>query len=264
MEYVDQLNRTIFLAHPPQRIVSLVPSQTELLYDLGLGDRIVGQTIFCIHPKKAFKKATKIGGTKKLQIEKIIALQPDLIIANKEENDQAQIEMLSGLFPVWISDVVTLDDAFNMMLSIGKLTERESAAQLMVQEIQNAFSKIPPQNTLPKKVLYVIWYNPIMAVGQNTFINSVLKSAGFLNVISTPNSRYPEITASEIKELQPDVILLSSEPFPFKESHIAYFQSLCPNATVRLCDGELMSWYGSRMLKAPPYLESLMNDSHPK
>jgi ABC-type Fe3+-hydroxamate transport system substrate-binding protein len=115
MEYVDQLNRTVFLAQPPQRIVSLVPSQTELLYDLGLGEKVVGQTIFCIHPHSAFKKATKIGGTKKLQLDKIRSLKPDLIVANKEENDQSQIETLAQDFPVWISDIITLDDALDMV-----------------------------------------------------------------------------------------------------------------------------------------------------
>lgn len=264
MEYVDQLNRTVFLAQTPQRIVSLVPSQTELLCDLGLGEKVVGQTIFCIHPQAAFKKATKIGGTKKLQLDRIRRLNPDLIIANKEENDQGQIEALAQDFPVWISDIITLDDALDMMKSIGMMTETSSIAAQMIAEIQAGFTQFTTPNPAPKKVLYLIWNNPVMAVGQNTFINSVLNCAGFLNVIASQYSRYPEITEAEIQALQPDFIFLSSEPFPFNKSHESYFQSLCPKAKILKTDGELMSWYGSRLLKTPPYLKSLMDYTHAK
>ncbi|MFN5250455.1 MAG: helical backbone metal receptor [Bacteroidia bacterium] len=264
MEYVDQLNRTVFLAQPPQRIVSLVPSQTELLYDLGLGEKVVGQTIFCIHPHSAFKKATKIGGTKKLQLDKIRSLKPDLIVANKEENDQSQIETLAQDFPVWISDIITLDDALDMVKSIGMITDTSPIASRMIAEIHAGFSQFTTQNTEPKKVLYLIWNNPLMAVGQNTFINSVLNCAGFLNVISFQYSRYPEITETEIQALQPDFIFLSSEPFPFNKTHESYFQYLCPKAKILKTDGELMSWYGSRLLKTPPYLKSLMDYAHAK
>ena len=161
-------------------------------------------------------------------------------------------------------DIITLDDALDMVKSIGMITDTSPIASRMIAEIQAGFSQFTTQNTEPKKVLYLIWNNPLMAVGQNTFINSVLNCAGFLNVISFQYSRYPEITETEIQALQPDFIFLSSEPFPFNKTHESYFQYLCPKAKILKTDGELMSWYGSRLLKTPPYLKSLMDYTHAK
>lgn len=135
MIVTDQLQRTIEISDTVNRIVSLVPSQTELLYDLGLGSKIIGQTIFCVHPETEFKTAEKIGGTKKLQLEKILSLKPDLVIANKEENEKDQIEFLAENVPVWISDVNTLDDATNMIVSIGEMTQTGELAHSYIQKI---------------------------------------------------------------------------------------------------------------------------------
>ncbi|WP_144603248.1 ABC transporter substrate-binding protein [Algoriphagus algorifonticola] len=252
MEFTDQLNRTIFLPHPPQRIVSLVPSQTELLVDLGLEDRIVGVTKFCIHPKNLKKSKTIVGGTKNYRFEVIEELKPDLIIGNKEENDQKGIEKLAERFPVWMSDIFTIPDALEMIRLIGDLTQSQKKAKELRAQISKEFCKpLHPKG----KAVYLIWNKPKMAAGRNTFIDEMLRYAGFENVIA--QKRYPELSNEEIKSLDPEWILLSSEPFPFKEKHIEEFEELFPNKKIKIVDGEMFSWYGSRLLKSKKYFQSI-------
>ena len=249
----DQVGRTVVVPKYPKRIVSLVPSQTELLFDLGLAARVVGITKFCIHPDDWFHSKTRIGGTKQLDFEAILALNPDLIIANKEENNKEDIEWLEKNFPVWVSDVNDLDSALEMIRFIAELTRTDSSK--LTQEIQSGFSQLMPIQP-QKKVLYLIWKNPYMAVGNDTFINELMQRCGFENVLS--QSRYPELTDDEIVQLNPGLILLSSEPYPFKEKHIKELQNLLPNATIKLVDGEMFSWYGSRLKLAPSYFTNLV------
>jgi ABC-type Fe3+-hydroxamate transport system substrate-binding protein len=255
MKYKDQLNREINIPTLPQRIISLVPSQTELLYDLGLKDRIVGQTIFCVHPSEYFKSSIKIGGTKKLNLEKIASLTPDLIIANKEENEKDQIEQLSKDFPVWISDVNTLEDALGMMKSIGEITETQNKASKIINQITQSRKDFLKKSKPKQSVIYLIWNNPYIAVGTNTFINTMLGEAGFENTID--QSRYPEITLDEIKQINPDWVFLSSEPFPFKDEHKLEIDKLLEVNKSVLVDGEMFSWYGSRLVKAYDYFKIL-------
>lgn len=259
LEFKDQLNREIYLPNPPQRIISLVPSQTELLYDLGLKDRLVGQTIFCVHPEAYFKSSVKIGGTKKLNLEKIASLNPDLIIANKEENEKDQIEQLAKDYPVWISDVNTLEDALEMIKSLGEITQTEPKALEIITKINQCRSTFLEQTKSKQSVIYLIWNNPYIAIGMDTFINTMLTEAGFENAIT--QSRYPEITLAEIKQINPDWVFLSSEPFPFKEEHKNELdKSLGTNKCV-LVDGEMFSWYGSRLSLAYEYFAGLRNIS---
>ncbi len=256
--FSDQLDRIVELGdQPPKRIVSLVPSQTELLADLGLKDRVVGVTKFCVHPKSWRKEKTIIGGTKSLRMETIRQLQPDLIIANQEENDRDQVLALAEEFPVWVSKVVDLDSALSMILAIGKMTETMPEAEQLVVDTKRGFRQLS-QATL-RSCLYLIWRNPYMAAGGDTFINHMLRCSGFLNVLASEN-RYPELTDDQILSLNPEVILLSSEPFPFKEKHTQELSILCPNADVRLVDGEMFSWYGSRLLLAASYFRNLRSD----
>lgn len=252
MEYLDQLRRTISISHPPQRIISLVPSQTELLVDLGLEDRIVGVTKFCIHPKDVRKQKTIVGGTKNYRMEVIESLQPDLVLGNKEENEQSGIEELMGEYPVWLSDIYTLEDSLEMIGSLGEMLVAQTKAKEIILKLKSDFA-----SALPKRgsAVYLIWNDPIMVIGSNTFINDMLNRAGFENLIQKP--RYPQLIEKELMLLNPEYLLLSSEPFPFKEKHIQYFQSLLPKAKIRLVDGEMFSWYGSRLLKARSYFESL-------
>jgi ABC-type Fe3+-hydroxamate transport system substrate-binding protein len=251
-QFKDQLNQTIFLPNPPKRIVSLVPSQTELLVDLGLGDRIVGVTKFCIHPKGLKKEKTVIGGTKNFHIDKIESLQPDLIIGNKEENYKEGIERLATKYPVWMSDIYTLEDAYKMILRIGELTDTFLKANQIISQIKNELEK---EFQFKGSAVYMIWKDPLIAVGSNTFIDSMLVKAGFQNLIN--QARYPEIDLEELVHVNPDYLLLSSEPFPFKEKHIAFFQERLPKTKIQIVDGEMFSWYGSRLFFAGKYFSTL-------
>jgi ABC-type Fe3+-hydroxamate transport system substrate-binding protein len=265
MTTTDQLHRNIEIpAWPPRRIVSLVPSQTELLADLGLETEVVGITKFCVHPEKWFREKPRVGGTKTLNFEKIKNLKPDLIIGNKEENERAQIEELTAHFPVWLSDVRTLEDAYDMIHRVGELVGKAAEAQRLVTKIQRNFSTNNQQLTTNNetRAAYFIWRKPYMAAGGDTFIDEMLRVAGFQNVFSHKN-RYPEISLEELTEAKPEVILLSSEPYPFAEKHFEPLREICPEARIQLVDGEMFSWYGSRLLRSAAYFQKL-RQPHPR
>jgi ABC-type Fe3+-hydroxamate transport system substrate-binding protein len=256
MTFEDQMGRSVQLTHwPPRRIISLVPSQTEFFHYIGLDAQIVGITKFCVKPAEWFATKTRIGGTKTLHLEKIKALQPDLIIGNKEENERAQIETLSELFPVWMSDVLNLPDALDMMRRAGHVCGRSLAADALAADISRAFDLLPLPVKRPR-ALYLIWRKPYMAAASGTFVQDMLQRAGFENVLAD-QCRYPQISTAALQRADPDVILLSSEPFPFSEKHIRELKEICPRAQVHLADGELFSWYGPRMLHAPAYFQQL-------
>ena len=240
---------------PDLKIVSLVPSQTELLYEMGLAKQIVGQTLFCVHPEKEYKSEKFIGGTKQLDIAKIKKLNPDVIIANKEENNREQIGSLENEFPVWISDVSTLNDNQKMVSDLGEIFQVPGQANWINQQINLSFSLLEAKIKTSKTCLYLIWKKPYMTVGSDTFIDSMLEKGGFVNIIK--EKRYPEIKDDEMHQLNPEVILLSSEPYPFKEKHIQEIGTFFPNAEIRLVNGEYFSWYGSRLIKTPSYLMDL-------
>jgi ABC-type Fe3+-hydroxamate transport system substrate-binding protein len=249
----DQLGRSIEFNFPPQRIISLVPSQTELLFDLGLADRVVGITKFCIHPEVWFKSKSKVGGTKTFNLEIIDQLKPDLIIGNKEENEEVQINKLSEKHPVWMSDIVNWVDAMKMISEVGELVGEFDKASELVNEIERRFKSI--RKFEQRRTLYLIWRKPWMAAGKNTFINAMFSKIGLMNCVD--EERYPELMNNQIASLNPELILLSSEPYPFKEKHIKELQMISPNSKIVLADGEMFSWYGSRLLKAPDYFSSL-------
>lgn len=253
--YVQHQTGKLFLppSHP-LRIVSLVPSVTELLFELGLQDEVVGITKFCVHPQEWFQSKTRIGGTKTVSIEKVQTLKPNLILANKEENVKAQVDELSKYFPVYVSDIVTVDDAFEMIKDTGALTNTETKANKLVKQIDASFQQLIFQQQT--NALYLIWQKPYMSIGGDTFINSMLQKAGFCNLL-VHAKRYPEVTIDKIKALKPEVLLLSSEPFPFKQKHIEELKQLTGVEKVVLVDGEIFSWYGSRMLYAASYFVKL-------
>lgn len=255
--FTDQMQHEVKLASRPQRIISLVPSQTELLHDLGLEAETVGITKFCVHPEEWFRSKTRVGGTKQYHFDTIARLQPDLIIGNKEENDEAQIRQLQNEYPVWMSDIHNLDEALTMIRSIGVLTAREEKAETIAQKIETAFAQLEHEMTRaqPLRATYLIWRKPFMAAGRNTFIDAMLQRLRLQNVFET--ERYPETSLEELKTLAPEVVLLSSEPYPFKEAHIAELKAALPHATVLLVDGELFSWYGSRLLHTPAYFREV-------
>ncbi|WP_027420937.1 ABC transporter substrate-binding protein [Crocinitomix catalasitica] len=251
----DQLNRVIQFKERP-RIVSLVPSQTELLYDLGCADDVVGITKFCIHPNDWFRNKTRVGGTKNVNFDKIDELNPDLIIANKEENTESEILALAERYPVYISDILNITDACQMIEDVGEMTGHKSKAIEMVQDIKSSFQNL---SSIQGNVLYLIWKNPIMVAGNNTFIGHLLNTMGLKNAIIDPEARYIELTDDEIKAINPDYIFLSSEPYPFKDKDIKAFQVLT-KANVQLVDGEMFSWYGSRMLLMADYINTLVKN----
>ncbi|WP_428331382.1 helical backbone metal receptor [Mucilaginibacter sp.] len=255
--FEDQLGRMIILPSIPKRIISVVPSQTELLFYLGLNEEVVGITKFCIHPKDKFKLSTKVGGTKQLDIAGIIALQPDLIIANKEENERGQLEELMKLFPVWISDIYNLDGAADMINRVGALVGKPIEALELSNAIKQLFASlfIKPSGL---KAAYFIWRKPYMVAAKNTFIDDMLQKCGLINAFDLP--RYPEIDAAMLIEARPDIILLSSEPYPFKQKHIEELRAIMPSAIIKLVDGEIFSWYGSRLLMVHGYFKSLIKE----
>ena len=244
-----------------QRIVSLVPSQTELLFDLGLEHQIVGITKFCVHPFHAKQTKTIVGGTKTVKMNKIKALQPDIILCNKEENTKEIVEACEEICFTHVSDIFTMDDAKQLIVEYGQLFQRRTEARAMVQKLdfhlQDFHSFIKNRKHL--KVAYFIWRNPWMVAANHTFINHLLELNRFDNIYKD-KERYPEIELKKIRlEGDPEVILLSSEPYPFKDEHAFEIGRFAHHAKTVFVDGELFSWYGSRLLKSFDYFKKLRN-----
>lgn len=256
MIYKDQLDRTVLINATPKRIVSLVPSQTELLVHLGLADAIVGVTKFCVHPSTLRKEKIIVGGTKTVHFNKITALNPDVIICNKEENTKEIVEACTKIAPVWVSNVVTLDDNNLMILLLSKIFNKEAEAVKLVSNIQTAQADFLSfmENKPLKKVAYCIWKNPYMVAGNDTFINCLLRLNKFENIFENKDGRYPEVLKEDLKTAE--VVLLSSEPFPFNNKHVQELKNEL-RCEVRLVDGEYFSWYGSRLKDAFKYFKSL-------
>lgn len=251
----DHIGSTFSLGPTPHKIVSLVPSITELLFDLGLAQNIVGRTKFCIHPKDGFTNAKVIGGTKQIHIDQIKALDPDLVIANKEENVKEQVEALAEFTSTFTTVVKNKEDAIRMIKDLGEITGSSQMADDMIKAILANF--VSHQPTPKIKMVYLIWQDPYMTVGGDTFISNYMEDFGFENCFKNHN-RYPSIGLSEMKEANPDYILLSSEPFPFKETHLKNISNQTGIPCI-LVDGSYCSWYGSRMLKSGEYLRHLSN-----
>lgn len=263
-EFRDQLNRVITLNNTPKRIITIVPSQTELLLYIGLDKEIAGITNFCVHPADKLKAIPRVGGPKQLNIDKIRSLKPDLIIANKEENDRYQVELLMQIYPVWVSNVKDIESALQMIATLGDMVGRCEQANTLCAEIVSRFNIFfqTRVNLNNLKVAYLIWRKPYMVAGAGTYIDHMLYTCGLINVIK--QDRYPVVDQNELIRLNPSVIFLSSEPYPFGQKHIAEFNAILPNAHVMLVDGEMFSWYGSRLLLAPGYLGKLINELNEK
>jgi ABC-type Fe3+-hydroxamate transport system substrate-binding protein len=233
-----------------------VPSQTELLHNLGLKEEVIAITKFCVHPDSWFRTKERIGGTKTVNLAKIKSLNPDLVIANKEENVKEQIEAIQQISPVYISDVNTLEDAIEMIEDLGQLLNRDKEALLLIQTIQSEFNKLTITGQQLLKTAYIIWRDPYMLAGGDTFISHMLSYAGFINVFKH-KERYPTVTIQQIAGSSCDVLMLSSEPYPFKQDHLNELKVLLPHTKIILVDGEMFSWYGSRLQLAPAYFLKL-------
>lgn len=258
--FEDQLKRNVSIPANPQRIISLVPSQTELLYDLGLNEEVIGITKFCVHPKLWFKNKTRVGGTKNFNVPLITSLQPDLIIANKEENDKQLLEQLMQVCPVWISDVNNLEGALEMISTVSEITNKQIAGNLLIDTIQSSFLRLSKDRLKGNSVLYYIWKDPWLSVGSDTFIYDMLIRLG-LQPITADKKRYPEMPINE-NNIIPDYIFLSSEPYPFKEEDKIALQIIYPSSKIIFVDGEYFSWYGSRMKDAVKYFLKLDLDNN--
>jgi len=231
----------------PSRIISLVPSLTEFVVDVGAGDALIGRTRFCIHPANKVDSIPIVGGTKNPKIDTIQALHPDLVIMNREENRQVDAEQIEAFAPVLMTDISTIDEAIVELARIGVAIGCEDETQRLLDEI---ISVLPKKDAFsPGRVAYLIWRNPWMAVGSSTYIDNVLERFGLINVFAD-KSRYPEITLEELASAKPDCVLLSSEPFPFKQKHIDEIKNEIAMDNILIVDGEWFSWYGSRMLPA--------------
>jgi iron complex transport system substrate-binding protein len=259
MEFTDQMQRTFTLETTPKRIVSLVPSQTELLYDLGLEDNIVGITKFCVHPYHLKSTKTIVGGTKNIKLAKIIGLQPDIILCNKEENTKEIVEELEKLFPVHVSDIKNIDESLEMITQYGTIFKCNTEASKIknkirfhLKDFQEFVKDIPVQ-----KVAYFIWRKPWMAAGKDTFINYLLTLCKFENIYES-HGRYPEVEIKKIRlQGDPEIVMLSSEPYPFTEEHAFELGRHTHHAKTVFVDGEYFSWYGSRLSKAFAYFKQL-------
>lgn len=260
--FYDQLNRKLEIEGLPQRIVSLVPSQTELLVDLGLHDRLVGVTKFCVHPTDLRTKKEVVGGTKQVHIDKIRKLAPDLIVCNKEENTPQMVKELEEVAPVHVSDVIDLDDSIELIREYGEMFgTREKASQLVgeILDLRNEFRSFIKEQPV-RNVAYLIWKKPWMVVGGNTFIDYMLRLNNFENIFSAEKSRYPEVQLHQIADKEPDLILLSTEPYPFKEEDKEEFRNVVRKGCIYVVDGEYFSWYGSRLIGAFRYFKKLHSE----
>jgi ABC-type Fe3+-hydroxamate transport system substrate-binding protein len=260
MQYTDQVNHTIELVQTPRRIISLVPSQTELLFDLGLDEEIVGVTRFCVHPATATQEKTVIGGTKEFDFGVIDSLKPDLIVGNKEENYWEGIERLRRHYPVWLSDILTLADALAMIASVGAIVGRAEAAAEMVAEIAAGIDALPAFK--PLRAVYLIWSKPYMVAGHKTFAHEMMYRCGFVNAFGHL-PRYPEVEAKRIAQANADLILLPSEPFPFSQRHQESLRERFPDTPAVLVDGQMFTWYGSRLRLVPAYFSQLRQQLRP-
>lgn len=249
----DHLGRNVNFHYPPKRIVSFAPAITDTLYSLGLDTKIVGRTRFCVHPKGKVEKAINVGGTKDMKIERVQALTPDIVITEKEENTKEMVEELEKFVPVYVFEIQTVEDALKMIVDLERLTDRSEEAIELKQKIIAAFNKIPALE-VKKRIAYVIWKNPYMVVGKNTYIQSLLQRLGFENPFVEFEGRYPTVTEEDLRAANLDYLLLATEPYPFREKHKQEFRDIAPGANLKIVDGE-MFWYGVKMLDAAKYFK---------
>ena len=260
MKYVkDQIGREISLKKTPERIISLVPSQTELLCDLALESQIVGITQFCVQPYHLKSVKTIVGGTKKVDFEKIKALEPDFILCNKEENTYDFLPKLEAIAPTYFSNVTSIDDTVHLISDLGTILNRRTESTNLIEKIEFKLAQFKNfiQNKETKKVAYFIWANPWMVAADETYINEMLRLNKFENIYANL-SRYPKVEINRIRyEGDPEVIFLASEPYKFTDEHAIEIATYTNRSITVFADGQMFSWYGSRLLKAFDYFMEL-------
>lgn len=248
----DHLGRNVTYQFPPNRLISLCPCITETLYSLQLQEEIVGRTRYCIYPKSEIKNTTIVGGTKDIDLAEVDKLEPDLIIVEKEENTEEIVEALEKHYPVYVAEVQSINSAYRMIHDIGYVTNRDMEASRLLTKVQTEFDSLPHANG--KRVAYVIWKEPYMVVGKDTYIQSVLDKLGYINPFTSLKGRYPSVTAEDFQNAELDYVLLATEPYSFEEKHREEFIKMMPNTKVKNVDGE-MFWYGAKMIEAAHYFK---------
>lgn len=250
------------------RIVSLCPSLTELVFDLGAGDRLVGVTRYCVHPADGVAGIEKVGGTKDPDVGRIVELAPDLVLLNREEN---RIEDARALEAAGIRCHVSMprdcDETAAMVRSIGAAIGRADAAGKIAAEIERRAAAVRrrARSAAPVRFAYLIWRKPWMTVNADTFAHALLTQAGGVNVFADRTDRYPEIEAAELAAAAPDLVLLCTEPFPFGAEHVAELAEATglPASRFRIADGEYLSWHGSRTVDGIDYAARLIDEARP-
>jgi ABC-type Fe3+-hydroxamate transport system substrate-binding protein len=255
---VDASGVAIELARPPRRIVSLVPSITETLCGLGLADALVGITVYCVEPRDVVSTKTRIGGEKNPDLEKIRGLEPDLVIANIEENLRDHVDTLrSWSIPVWVTYPRTVAEGIRLIAELGSVTGTEARARAMLSDIEPLYERVVTNAARrpPVAVFYPIWRGPYMTINRDTYIHDMLRVCGGRNVFADRSERYPAVTLDEVAAQRPAVILLPDEPFRFRRAHLADFAGYVDVPAVRdgrihLVDGKPFSWHGPRIADA--------------
>ena len=236
------------------RIVSLVPSITELVCDIGLSGQLVGRTGFCIHPWDTVRTIPKVGGTKDVKLDRIRALEPTHAIVNVDENLRETAEQLTEFVPhVIVTHPQEPIDNLGLYRLLGAIFAREDKAERLCREFEQALDELRTAEHVPLDVLYLIWRNPWMAVAPDTYIAQTLALINWRSHPAQSSDRYPEVDLRAYSG-RVDRVLLSSEPFHFKQHHIAEVAALVKGAHVTLIDGEMTSWYGSRAIAGLRYL----------
>lgn len=276
-----EVGRESPVSEPPHRVVSLVPSVTETLFELGVGDRVVGITDYCTYPEESVASLPRVGGTKNPDIERIVAMKPDLVILNHEENRREDAEALQAAgIPIWVTFPRTVREAFNLMWSIMDVFD-EPAMVERVRSLEWTCDWLERmEHEPPCRVFAPVWYEPLMTFNADTFSHDLLRICGGVNVfadrerqfplkadlgegepyaaddprVAGRDTRYPRVTLAEVEAAQPDVVLLPNEPYPFLERHTLIFSALdipaAKTGRIRLIDGSLLTWHGTRMGRA--------------
>lgn len=266
MTRTDASGIALALPRPPRRIVSLIPSITETLCHLGLADALVGVTVYCVEPRDVVRGKRRIGGEKDPDLAAIRALEPDLVIANIEENVREHIETLRAWsIPVWVTYPRTVAEALAMIRELGEVTGTTARAELMLAELEPLYARVRAESAArrPVPVFYPIWRQPWMTVGPDTYIHDLLAVCGGANVFADRAERYPTITLDEVAARRPEVILLPDEPFRFRRAHLADFAPFADVPAVRdgrlhLVDGKPFSWHGPRIGEALRLVPALL------
>ncbi|PYN02564.1 MAG: hypothetical protein DME07_10010 [Candidatus Rokuibacteriota bacterium] len=263
---VDASGVALPLARPPRRIVSLVPSITETLCALGLADALVGVTVYCVEPRDVVGGKVRVGGEKDPDLDKILALAPDLVVANIEENLREHVDQLRAWsIPVWVTYPRTVAEGIRLIGELGEVTGTTERAAQLLGELEPLYARVRAARAgrPPVTVFYPIWRNPYMTINSDTFVHDMLDTCGARNIFSDRSERYPSVTLDEVAARRPDVILLPDEPFRFRRAHLADFAPYADVPAVRhgriyLVDGKPFSWHGPRIADALRTLPGLI------